>query len=156
MNRAGITTALLFGLATQGGAGHDLSFSPSLPPGVPSVEGWERVAGEADFADPELLVRYEFFVRPGRDGAYEVVRYRFAGKGAVDYALHERLQWDVNGREVRRYECLPREPPAAPGCTWRELVRGSEPYRSEVRVVLWLYNLHRRLREARDAGELPG
>jgi hypothetical protein len=153
--RAVSTAALVLGFALQGGAARDLAFAPAVPEGVPSVLGWERVAGEADFKDPDVSVRYEFFVRPGRAGAYEVVRYRFAGPAAGDYALHERLQWDVNGREVHRYECRPvvAEPRA---CRWHELSRDSAAYRDEVRVVLWLYDLHRRLREARDAGELPG
>jgi hypothetical protein len=154
--RAVSTAALVLGFVLQAGAARDLALAPSLPEGVPSVAGWERVAGEADFKDPDVSVRYEFFVRPGRAGAYEVVRYRFAGPGAVNYALHEGLQWDVNGREVHRYLCLPAELPATSGCTWRELGRESPAYRNEVRVVLWLYDLHRRLREARDAGELPG
>jgi hypothetical protein len=152
--------ALLLALAAQAGP-RDVTLGDSLPAGVPSVAGWERVTGEADFADPDLSVHYELFVRPGRAGSYEVVRYRFAGPAAIDYALHERLQWDVNGHEVHRYECLPVErakgaPARAPSWSWRELAIGSEPYRNEVRVILWLYELHRRLREARDAGELPG
>ena len=152
-------TLTLFAMALgalQGSAARDLSFSPSMPVGVPSVVGWERVAGEADFGDPDFSVRYEFFVRPGREGAYEVVRYRFAGPGAVGYPLTERLQWDVNGRELHRYECVPDAgQDARSACTWREIERGSEPYRSEVSVILWVYRLHRSLSEARDKGELP-
>ena len=148
--------ALLLALNAQAGP-RGIALGSSLPEGVPSVAGWERVAGEADFTNPDFSVRYEFFVRPGRAGAYEVVRYRFEGPGATGFALHERLQWDKDGREVHRYECRPAEPPdVGDGCAWREPPRDSQSYRNEVRVVLWLYDLHRRLREARDAGELPG
>jgi hypothetical protein len=162
-----MTVALLLALAAQAGE-RTITLGDTLPAGVPSVAGWERVAGQADFGDPEFSVRYEFFVRPGREGSYEVVRYRFAGAGAAPYGLHERLQWDVNGRELHRYECVPADPPkvadptqaapaqSRPACSWREIAIGSEPYRNEVAIILWLYDLHRRLSEAKERGELPG
>jgi hypothetical protein len=147
--------AVLFALTGQESS-RDIALTSSLPDGVPSVAGWERVAGEADFTNPDFSVRYEFFVRPGREAAYEVVRYRFAGPGAVDYPLTERLQWDVNGRVLHRYECLPATAGTpGGGCTWHEIERGSERYRGEASVLLWLYGLHSRLRDAREAGELP-
>lgn len=126
-----------------------------MPVGVPSVAGWEEVTGEADFGSPDISVRYAFYVRPGRAGAYEVVRYRFAGPGSGGYGSHEHMQWDVNGRDLHRYECrgaAPAEEDVGP-CTWQEVPRGGEAYRREVAVVLWIYSLHRRLREAQAAGD---
>ncbi len=151
----GGAAVLALALLAQGAAPSETSlvFATRLPEGVPSVAGWERVFGDADF--PDLQVRYEFHVRPARQGAYEVVRYRFAGSAATRYGVHEVLQWDVNGRDVRRYECvpLPSAANAAP-CAWHVLSKDSDRYRSEAFVLLWIYGLHRDLLAARDRGEL--
>lgn len=140
---------LLLLAVLAGQAGGALAFTPRLPESVPSVEGWERVDGEAEFANPSFSVRYEFYVRPGRLASYEVVRYRFAGAGAEKYGHTERLQWDVNGRRLHRFECRP-TPSSGRGCEWQEMARDGEAFRQETWVLLWLYSLHRRLLEDRD------
>ena len=157
-----MSPAWVVALALAVPARGDLSLAPAFPPGVPEVAGWERIEGEADLADPDLSVRYEFYVRPGRLASYEVVRYHFAGPAAQQYGLYERLQWDVDGRVLHRYECrVPEKPPegratrAGEGaCEWRELARETQAFQSGTGVLLWLYGLHRRLLAERDAGTL--
>jgi hypothetical protein len=124
------------------------TFSAGVPDQVPSVRGWERIAGDIAIVDPPTRVEYEFYVNPDRPAAYEVVRYRITQQGPVSewrrYATSEKLQWDLDGHDVRRYECVPA---AADGrgdqCRWREMAKGSKEYVLEVPVVLWLYGLHR-------------
>lgn len=121
-------------------------FTPRTPEGVPSVRGWERITGDFEFETPRLSVQYEFYVNPARPAVYEVVRYRIVEMGAVAesrrYAVTEKLQWDRDGRDLRRFECVPR---AGGGCSWREMEKGGKDYLREVPVLLWLYGLHRNL-----------
>ena len=120
-------------------------FAKGVPAGVPSVAGWERISGELELADPHVSVQYEFYVNPERLAAYEVVRYRITERSSVvasrRYAATEKLQWDRDGRDVRRWECMPA---AGRGCDWREMARDTKEYIREVPVLLWLYGQHQR------------
>jgi hypothetical protein len=131
-----------------------LPFVATLPEGLPSLQGWEKVAGAADLEDPRLRVEYEFYVNPRRRGVYELIRYRVilpvGTANADDYPALEKLQWHKAEKELRRFECGPGADPLAP-CHWRELVQGTAEYHREVPVILWLYGVHRRLSEGRSA-----
>lgn len=128
-------------------------FSAELPRGVPAAaHGWELISGDLEFENPRLSVQYEFYVNPVRPAIYEVVRYRVVELGPVAeyrrYAPTEKLQWDRDGRDLRRYECVPA---SRGGCAWREMEKGGEEYLREVPVLLWLYGIHRRV--ARERAE---
>jgi hypothetical protein len=121
-------------------------FSASVPEGTPSVLGWERIAGELEVASPHVLLQYEFYVNPERQAAFEVVRYRITDLGAVPegrrFPATEKLQWDLDGRDLRRWECVP-HPDS--GCRWREMGKDSLDYAREVPVILWIYGQYRRV-----------
>lgn len=122
-------------------------FSDKVPMAVPSVEGWERIVGDLELGSPPVAVQYEFYVNPARPAIYEVVRYRVTDRGPVPkdktrYPTTEKLQWDRDGRDLRRFECLPRA--AGAGCVWHEMEKGGADYAREVPVLLWLYGAHHR------------
>jgi hypothetical protein len=128
-------------------------FSAELPRDVPTAtSGWERISGDLEFESPRISVQYEFFVNPARPAIYELVRYRIVELGPVvesrRYPTTEKLQWDRDGRDLRRFECMP-----APrsGCAWREMEKGTPDYLREVPVLMWLYGMHRRV--SRDRAE---
>ena len=132
-------------------------FSRDVPVAIPSVQGWERITGDLEFKKPRVAVQYEFYVNPARPASYEVVRYRVTDLGAVPkgkarYPTTEKLQWDRDGRDVRRFECVPRTAGGA-GCAWREMEKGSADYLREVPVLLWLYDAHLRTTQARAASQ---
>jgi hypothetical protein len=134
------------------------AFTARMPASVPGIDGWEKIDGEAELQQPRVSVNYEFYVNPKRYGLYEIVRYRIRyqdPRGDKGYSSNEKLQWDAGNRTLRRYECRPRGPGEAGPCDWREMMRGSAEYDAEFPVILWLYGLHRRLLEERDAGRLP-
>ena len=121
-------------------------FSGEVPMAVPSVEGWERIVGDLELASPHVAVQYEFYVNPARPAIYEVVRYRVTDlgpvpKGRVRYPTTEKLQWDRDGRDLRRFECVQKAANGA-GCTWHEMEKGGPDYMREVPVLLWLYGAH--------------
>jgi hypothetical protein len=121
-------------------------FSEKVPMAVPSVEGWERIAGDLEFASPHVAVQYEFYVNPARPAVYEVVRYRITSlgpgrKGEPRYPSTEKLQWDRNGRDLRRFECV-RAAADGASCSWHEMEKGGADYLREVPVLLWLYGAH--------------
>ena len=128
-------------------------FSQVVPRGIPSVRGWERITGDVEFESPRVAVQYEFYINPARPGAYEVVRYRVTdlSAGGVDRPRHaatEKLQWDLNGRDVRRFQCL--SDAGGDGCAWQEMEKGGADYLREVPVLLRLYGAHNR--KARNGG----
>lgn len=128
-------------------------FTATVPAIVPSVVGWERITGDLEFQNPRLAVQYEFYVNPARPAIYEVVRYRVTElgprpRGGVRYPTTEKLQWDRNGRDLRRFECL-EDVAGAKGCAWREMEKGSNDYLREVGVLLWLYGEHRKITQSR-------
>jgi hypothetical protein len=125
-----------------------LPFVPTLPAGLPDMDGWERITGDALLDEPRLRVQYEFYVNPLRPGLYELIRYRVTlpqgPTGAEDYPPIEKLQWQAGQKDMRRFECGPATGHGS-ACQWRELVQGSAEYHREVPVILWLYGVHRRL-----------
>lgn len=122
------------------------AFSPTLPADVPNLDGWEKRAARTDLDNPRRIVEYELFVRPGRGATYEVIRYRIRYPDALvradaAYTPNEKLQWDLNGYTLRRFELVP----GADGARWEELKAGSGPYTRETGVILGLLSLHRKL-----------
>jgi hypothetical protein len=121
-------------------------FSTSVPETIPSVLGWERITGDLVFEVPRVAVQYEFYVNPARPAIYEVVRYRVTDLGPVrkdkaPYPTTEKLQWDRDGRDLRRFECVENAATAA-ACSWHEMEKGGAHYLREVPVLLWLYGAH--------------
>jgi hypothetical protein len=130
-------------------------FAPHLPPDLPDLGGWERSEGVAELDGPRRTVEYQLFVAPGRLGVYGVTRYRITLADAAERRAgglpgHEMLQWDRDGRDVRRYACVPADAPRQPACRWRELARGSREYDDELRPLLSIYALHAALLRQRD------
>lgn len=131
-------------------------FTPELPPGLPDVRMWERSEGVAEFDHPRRVVEYELYVGPVRKGVYGVTRYRITladpeARRATSLTANEKLQWDVDGREVRRFECLPGPEGRRAPCRWTEYARGSAEYDAEMRPLLSIYALHAALLQRRDA-----
>lgn len=131
------------------------SFSRTLPAGVPALEGWEKSTGRAELDDPHRIVSYEFFVRPGREATYEVIRYRISYtdplvRARLDYTSNERLQWDLDGRRLRRFELVPQGEVER----WEELAADSQRFQRETGVILRVLGLHRQLLQLRD-GRAP-
>ena len=131
-------------------------FSSKVPVAIPSVQGWERITGDLEVVSPRVDVQYEFYVNPARQAAYEVVRYRVTDRDpnrkGNRYPATEKLQWDRDGRDVRRFECVA-SAPAGPGCAWEEMEKGSPDYLREVPVLLWLYGEHQKaMKQRRAAG----
>lgn len=135
----------------------------TFPVGLPAVEGWERITGELEVAEPHTLVQYEFFVNPRRQALYEVVRYRITPLGPAPGAepVTEKVQWDRGRRDLLRFQCVPVPRAlrsgagrAAPdGCAWQEMAKGSPAYVGETATLMWLYGLHRRVVLEREAGK---
>jgi hypothetical protein len=121
-------------------------FTSRVPDPIPSLRGWERITGDFGVDDPPTRVEYEFYVNPARPAAYEVVRYRITERADTPanrhYASTEKLQWDRDGRDVRRFECVPGVMSDPRPCRWREMAKDSQEYEREVPVMLWLYGLH--------------
>ena len=130
-------------------------FSKTVPSSIPSVQGWERITGDLEFAAPRVAVQYEFYVNPARPAAYEVVRYRVTDRGPdradkARYPTTEKLQWDRDGRDVRRFECVEKVTGGSE-CAWHEMEKGGADYLREVPVLLWLYGAHHRMTQGRAA-----
>jgi hypothetical protein len=125
-------------------------FGP-LPAGLPDVSRWETSSGSFEFPNPPTLLEYQLFVAPWRPAVYSVTRYRFTPKGAKDI-VHEKLQWDRNGVDVRRYECVPEDKARSLPCRWQELPRGSSAYNNELMPLLSVYDTHAKLLAMREAG----
>ena len=117
---AGLVTSLL----CCAGCGFSSTFSHTLPAGLPSLAGWEKNEERTELAQPSRIV----YADPE-----ESVR--------LGYAPNERLQWDLNGRTLRRFELVP----TAQGARWEELSSGTERYTRETGVILGLMGLHREL-----------
>jgi hypothetical protein len=132
--------------------GSTIRFFYPLPVGVPSIEGWEMSEARAEFDHPRRVVEYQLFVSPKRNATYEVIRYRVTYADPADrvrlrYTANERLQWDLDGRKLRRFELMP----GTQGAHWEELTAGSERYTRETGVILSLLGLHRELLFRREA-----
>jgi hypothetical protein len=126
-------------------------FAP-LPAGLPDVSSWETSSGRVEFPNPPTLLEYQLYVAPGRPAVYSVTRYRFTPLNAKNLA-HEKLQWDRNGLDVRRYECVPEDKSRPVPCRWQEFQRGSAAYNLELVPLLSVYDTHSKLLRRRDAGQ---
>jgi len=118
------------------------AFSPTLPAALPNLAGWEKHGARGIIENPRRIVDYELFVRPGREATYEVIRYRIhpaAGSGA-DPSAGEKLQWDLDGRNLRRFELVT----DAGGSHWEEISKTSDGYARETKVIIALLSLHRK------------
>jgi hypothetical protein len=125
-------------------------FTPQLPPELPDVSRWETSWGRVEFpTKPPILLEYQLYVAPGRPAVYSVTRYRFTQKNAQE-AAHEKLQWDRNGRDVRRYDCVPENKARTMPCRWVELPHGSVAYNDELPPLLRVYSTHAQLLQERD------
>jgi hypothetical protein len=136
--------ALVASAAPAGG------FVDHLPEGVPDLGRLSKASGSAELENGTSL-EYELYYDTRR-GNYEIIRYRVSGwdgGGEGPYSANERLQWQAQVKDVRRYEC---EPSASGGCRWRELARSGAEYRREVRIVMWVLGLHNRLLHEREEG----
>jgi hypothetical protein len=142
----------ILALAT-GPLGGRAPFTRDVPGALPDFRGWERISGDVQLSSPRVSVEYEFYVNPQRPMIYEIVRYRIVEVDFVEgrrYPVAERLQWDRDGRDLRRFECV-----AEPGgsCAWREMSKAGDDYRREMPVLLWLYGLHNRLSREPQSGD---
>jgi len=132
-------------------------FASGLPPEIPDFSRWERSTGFAELTAPHRTVEYELFVGPRRTGLYEVVRYRIticdpAERSRWRISANEKLQWDVDGGGLRRYECTSDASARASPCRWTELAAGTPEFGFETAAVLSVYGLHSHLLHQRDAG----
>jgi hypothetical protein len=111
-------------------------FTRELPGEVPDTRGWEKKTGRARCANPVGVIDFELFVSPLRPMVYSVTRYRItlASKQTPE---NEKLQWDKDGRDVRRYECLPAGADAP--CRWREFAHGTAEYDHELGALMTVY-----------------
>jgi hypothetical protein len=130
---------LLLAACASGGA----RFEVRLPPELPDVSRWELSSGRAEMA-AQRSVDYELYVSPERPSVYSVTRYR-------ERQASEKLQWDRDGRDVRRYECVPNEAAAGAPCRWREFARGTSEYDGELRTLTAVYFLHAARLHGREA-----
>jgi hypothetical protein len=136
---------LVFALAASACAAAS-ALSPTLPEIVPELGGWERIAARATLQNPARSVDYEFYVRPGREATYEVIRYRVTFRDQREARRrtdesYERLQWDLDGRRLRRFELVPGSPQAH----WEELAAGTQRFSRETATILELLGQHRKL-----------
>lgn len=124
-------------------------FVRHLPEGVPDLARFSKASGSAEMENGSTL-EYELYYQAHR-GNYEIIRYRLSGwdggGSGAPYSTNERLQWQAQVKELRRYVCEP----AATGCRWRELPKDGDEYRRELEVVMWVLSLHRRLLYEREA-----
>lgn len=155
LGACGALAALLAGLSLPA-CRSAARFVSSLPPGLPDLQTWEKSEGVAEFDHPRRVVEYELYVGPVRQGVYGVTRYRItlvdpAARRASGLSANEKLQWDVDGRDVRRFECLPEQEGRRAPCRWTEYARGSAEYDAEMRPLLSIYALHSALLQRRDA-----
>ncbi len=122
----------------------------SVPVAIPSVEGWERIAGDLELAGPRVAVQYEFYVNPARPAIYEVVRYRVTDLGPVPEGQGALIppprscSGTADGRDLRRFECV-QSGAGETGCAWHEMEKGGADYLREVPVLLWLYGAHNKV-----------
>ncbi len=130
------------GLATPG-------LRHSFPVGVPDATGWETSSGAAQFGSPGYTVEYQLYVSPEREAVYTLARYRVSFDDPAERERNgidatEKMQWDVDGRELHRYECVGAVRASDP-CEWHELRAGTPEFKRETPILLMLFGLHRRL-----------
>lgn len=129
------------------------SLARHLPTVLPDISTWERSSGFAEFDDPRRRFEYELYVDPLRGASYAVTRYWIhvddpAERRKADITDTEKLQWDVDGRTLRRFECRP--DPAGGPCVWVEFEFDSPEYRRELKPILAIYAIHSGLLRDRE------
>lgn len=149
MRRALFAAVVLLGCRSSGG------FVSHLPAALPDVSKWQKMSGSAEIKDPDGRLEYELFVNPLRLGQYSLSRYRFSARHRKTRDAHpsfasEKLQWDLDGKDVRRFECVG----GGRNCDWRELPKGLAAYDGELSALLRIYALHSELLRRRDKGTL--
>jgi hypothetical protein len=126
----------------------ETGFTKVLPPGVPDLGRWSKSSGSAETEDGTSL-QYELYYHANRSN-YEVIRYRvtgWKGGGGPPYSSNERLQWQVAQKDLRRFECEPRQ---SGGCAWKELDKKAPEYHRELPIILWLLSVHNQLLHKRE------
>jgi len=151
---AGILGAIGLALCTSTGP---TGFTRDPPSDIPDTSTWETTTGFAELDAPHRTVEYQLFVGPRRTGLYEVVRYRIvvcdaAARARSGISANEKLQWDVDGGGIRRFECAPDASLGISACRWTELAAGTPEFYLETLEILSVYGLHSRLLHERDGG----
>lgn len=149
--------APLLALAAAPVAAQASGLPVELPAELPDLSGWEQSSGWAELADPAGSLEYRLYVDPDRNAIYGVTYYRVRVRDEEpDHVSgNAKLQWIIDGRVVRRFECEPVAAARVGGeCEWREHRPASPAYDAELGVVLRIYSLHRELLRARDRGEV--
>jgi hypothetical protein len=128
--------AVALGLS-QGAEGLSGSFPAGVPDGASL--GWEKIDGEVTTTTSALA--YTFYVNPMRPAIYELARYRYVKvEGANRAASTEKLVWNQYPSGGKGPQCY-----ALESGGWRTLERGSDEYRSEMGMTVYVYGVHRRL-----------
>jgi hypothetical protein len=131
-------------------------FTSPTPDGVDNVSQWEVVKGE--FENAHAAGAYRFYVSPGRQALYQLMRYRVSFRAPVSEEERrnrstEKLVW--NGHPGERVPLLCWERVAATGSApayWRELSPGTAEYFWEMRVLIQVLSLHQTARKAEGPG----
>jgi hypothetical protein len=130
------------------------------PPGVADVSQWEMVGGE--FENAHVAGAYRFYVSPGHQALYRLMRYRVTFRFPVSQdekrnRSTEKLVWNRQpGERVpllcwERVEATDRAP-----AYWRELSPGTSEYKSEMRILIQVLSLQQTVRteeEPRGGGQ---
>ncbi|HXB56868.1 MAG TPA: hypothetical protein VN461_19050 [Vicinamibacteria bacterium] len=132
-------------------------FTSPAPAGVDNVSEWEVVEGK--FENTHAAGAYRFYVNPGRQALYQLMRYRVAFRAPLTEEERqnrstEKLVW--NGHPGERVPLLCWERVVATGgapAYWRELSPGSTEYIWEMRVLIQVLSLHQTARKAEGPGE---
>jgi hypothetical protein len=132
------------------------TFASPAPEGVGNVSQWEMVEGE--FENTHAAGAYRFYVSPGHQALYQLMRYRVTFRAPVSAEERqnrstEKLVW--NGHPGERAPLLCWERVAATGSApayWRELSPGTEEYVWEMRVLIQVLSLHQAARRAEGPG----
>jgi hypothetical protein len=123
-----------------------------LPAILPDISTWERSSGFTGLETPRGRFEYELYVDPARGASYAVTRYRIQIDDPEEalragFSDTEKLQWDVDGRKLHRFECRP--VPDSP-CVWSEMAAGSPEFLKELPSILAVYSVHRKLLQDRE------
>jgi hypothetical protein len=163
MRGALLMLSLLAGTAAEGPALRGegpAEFNSPAPPGVADVSQWEMVGGE--FENAHVAGAYRFYVSPGHQGLYRLMRYRvtFLFPVSQDEKRNrptEKLVWNRHPGERVPLLCWERvEATDSAPAYWRELSPGTSEYISEMRILIQVLSLQqtvRREEEPRGGGE---
>jgi len=129
------------------------SLAQHLPDAIPDISAWGRSSGFPELEAPRRRFEYELYVDPARAATYAITRYWIhvddpEERRKADITDTEKLQWDVDGRTLRRFECRP-DPSSGP-CLWVELEFDSPEFHRELKPVLAVYTIHRNLLHERE------